>query len=82
MIFVFNCAILITEGRMENLKIKEIEPDFYAQVCPNCNGRSTVGYDKHPCPTCGHTDHPGIVYVPIKSISGGKNEKWLDKNSL
>ena len=58
---------------MENLKIKEIEPDFYAQVCPNCNGRGHVGLNPvRPCPTCGHTDHKGIVYVPIKN--GRKNE--------
>lgn len=50
---------------MENITIKEIQPEFYAQVCPNCNGRGTVGYDKKPCPTCGQTDHKGIVYVPI-----------------
>ena len=51
---------------MENITIKEIEPELFAQVCPNCNGRGTVGYDRKPCPTCGKTDHPGIVYVPVK----------------
>lgn len=62
---------------MDNLKIKEVKPELYAQVCPNCNGRSTVGYDKRPCPTCGNTDHPGIVYVPV--TNGGKYE---NKDSL
>lgn len=52
---------------MENPKI---EPEFYAQTCPNCNGRSTVGYQAKPCPTCGHTDHPGIVFVPVRKNGG------------
>lgn len=61
---------------MDNIKVKEIQPEYYAQVCPNCNGRSTVGYDKRPCPTCGHTDHPGIVYVPIR-----RKESYEESNS-
>jgi len=65
------------EERMDNLKIKEIEPQFYAQICPNCNGRSTVGYDRRPCPTCGDTDHKGIVYVPIKEGRKNDNEDNL-----
>ena len=56
----------------ERTDVKKVKPEVYAQTCPNCNGRSTVGYDKHPCPTCGHTDTPGIVYVPVKL--GGTNE--------
>lgn len=47
-------------------KVDKINPEVYAQVCPNCNGRGTVGYDKRSCPTCGDTDTPGIVYVPVK----------------
>ena len=64
-------------GRMENITIKEIQPEFYAQTCPNCNGRATVGYDRKPCPTCGKTDHPGIVYVPV--TNGRKNEYDRDQ---
>ena len=67
-------------GRMENITIKEIEPEFFAQVCPNCNGRGTVGYEKKPCPTCGHTDHKGIVYVPITNGRKKLND-WMDKTS-
>ena len=38
---------------------------YHAEICPNCNGRTTVGLNPiKPCPTCSHTDHPGIVYVP------------------
>lgn len=54
-------------------QIPKVEPELYAQVCPNCNGRGTVGFDKRPCPTCGQTDHPGIVYVPVR-MNGGKKE--------
>lgn len=53
---------------MENPKtiiVEKIEPRYYAQICPNCGGRSHVGYQQKPCPTCGLTDHPGIVYVPV-----------------
>lgn len=51
----------------------EQSPEVYAQVCPNCNGRGTVGYAMKPCPTCAGTDHVGIVYVPIR-MNGGRNE--------
>jgi DnaJ-class molecular chaperone len=61
---------------MDNIKIKEIEPKYYAQICPNCNGRGHVGYDKRPCPTCGNTNHKGIVYVPVK------DERNDNKNNL
>lgn len=53
---------------MENPKtivVEKVEPRFYAQVCPNCNGRGHVSFERRPCPTCGRTDHPGIVYVPV-----------------
>jgi hypothetical protein len=53
---------------MENSKtiiVEKVEPRFYAQVCPNCNGRTTVGYERRPCPTCGKTNHPGVIYVPV-----------------
>ena len=54
------------------VKIDKVLPEVYAQVCPNCNGRGTVGYEKRPCPTCGHTDTPGVIYVPVKL--GGMDE--------
>ncbi len=52
---------------------EKINPELYAQTCPNCNGRSTVGYDHHPCPSCGNTNHPGVVFVPVK-MKGRANE--------
>lgn len=58
--------------------ISNIEPELYAQVCPNCNGRSTVGYERKPCPTCGMTDHPGIVYVPIRMNGGNNGQPGMD----
>lgn len=60
------------DERMDTQIIK-VEPELYAQICPNCNGRGTVGFDRHPCPTCGSTDHPGIVYVPVR-MNGRKDE--------
>lgn len=57
---------------MNDKKVETIKPEVYAQICPNCNGRGTVGYNAKPCPTCGHTNTPGIVYVPVKL--GGMNE--------
>jgi DnaJ-class molecular chaperone len=64
---------------MEKKIPKKIKPEVYAQICPNCNGRGTVGYDAHPCPTCGKTNTPGIVFVPIR-MNGGKNER-VDKTT-
>ena len=61
------------DERMD-IQVTKIEPELYAQICPNCNGRSTVGFDKHPCPTCGNTSHPGIVYVPVR-MNGGNYDK-------
>lgn len=58
-------------------QIPKVEPELYAQVCPNCNGRGTVGFDKRPCPTCGQTDHPGIVYVPVRMNGGYENKNNL-----
>ena len=51
---------------MENIQPIKIKPKFVAQVCPNCNGRGTVGYDKRPCPTCGDTDHRGVILIPVE----------------
>jgi DnaJ-class molecular chaperone len=58
---------------MATKKVDKIKPEVYAQTCPNCNGRGTVGHEKRPCPTCGKTETPGIVYVPVK-INGGTDE--------
>ena len=52
---------------------EEVEPEVYHAICKNCNGRSTVGYQARPCPTCAHTDHPGIVFVPVKLKDGRRN---------
>lgn len=58
-------------------QIDKIQPEVYAQICPNCNGRGTVGLNPvRPCPTCGHTDHKGIVYVPIR-----RKESYEESNS-
>jgi DnaJ-class molecular chaperone len=57
------------------IKPNEAVPELYAQICPNCNGRGTVGLNPvRPCPTCGATDHKGIVYVPMRR-NEGKYEK-------
>lgn len=49
------------------LSVDKVTPELYAQICPNCNGRGTVGLNPvRSCPTCGNTDHKGIVYVPVR----------------
>ena len=54
--------------------VDKMFPEVYAQICPNCKGRGTVGYNPvRPCPTCGDTDHKGVIYVPIR-MNGEKNE--------
>jgi len=58
------------DNPQKKIEIETIKPKFYAQTCPNCNGRATVGYDKRPCPTCGNTNHPGIIFVPTGTDGG------------
>lgn len=60
---------------MDNIQPKELSPELYAQTCPNCNGRGTVSYAAKPCPTCGNTDHVGIVFVPVRMDGGGNVSK-------
>ena len=55
----------MNEGIM--IDIETISPETYAQICPNCRGRGTVGLNPvRPCPSCAHTDHPGVVYLPVR----------------
>lgn len=57
------------------ISVNEIQPEVYAQICPNCRGRGTVGLNPvRPCPTCGDTDHKGIVYVPVRTNE--RNERY------
>lgn len=47
--------------------VDQVTPEMYAQICPNCRGRGTVGLNPvRPCPSCAHTDHPGVVYLPVR----------------
>lgn len=63
---------------MDTIQPIKVKPKYVAQVCPNCNGRGTVGYDKRPCPTCGHTNHRGVIFIPVEEermeVAGGKDE--------
>ena len=55
----------MNEGIM--VDVETIIPEVYAQICPNCRGRGTVGLNPvRPCPSCTHTDHPGVVYLPVR----------------
>ena len=59
--------------------IDKITPEVYAQVCPNCNGRGTVGFNPvRPCPTCAPTTTPGIVYVPVRMNGGTDGQPRMD----
>jgi DnaJ-class molecular chaperone len=61
------------------IKTLEVTPELYAQICPNCNGRGTVGLNPvRPCPTCGDTDHRGVIYVPVRRKEG----KYDNENNL
>jgi DnaJ-class molecular chaperone len=59
---------------MDNIQVEKVKPKYYAQTCPNCNGRGTVGYAAKPCPTCGNTNHRGVIFVPIGRMDGVKDE--------
>jgi len=50
---------------MDNIQTIKVKPQFVAQICPNCNGRGTVGFDKHPCPTCGNSQYKGVILIPV-----------------
>lgn len=52
-----------------------VEPEYIAQICPNCRGRGTVGLNPvRTCPTCGETDHKGVVFVPVRKNE--RNERY------
>lgn len=62
------------EETSQNISIEKVKPLYYAQLCPNCNGRTTVGYDRRPCPTCGDTGTPGVIIVPTgEGMNGRRN---------
>lgn len=44
------------------LKIKQVKPQFIAQLCPRCNGYKTVSYGKIPCDMCNQS---GYIKIPI-----------------
>ena len=62
------------EHTQTKIVIEPVKPKYYAQTCPNCNGRSTVGYDRRPCPTCADTQYPGVIFVPV-GMDGGTYER-------
>ena len=70
-------VLLCLKERM-TFTVDKIQPEYIAQICPNCNGRGTVGLNPvRPCPTCGSTDHKGVVYVPARM-----KESYDNKNNL
>ena len=63
------------EGNSQSvIEIELVKPRYYAQTCPNCNGRATVGYDRHPCPTCGDSGTPGVIFVPTGEGMDGRRD--------
>lgn len=54
----------------------KVKPKFAALICPNCNGRATVGYAAKPCPTCAHTATPGTILVPAELSDEGMEDKY------
>jgi DnaJ-class molecular chaperone len=61
------------EKSQVKIEIEKVTPEYYAQTCPNCQGRGTVGYERRPCPTCGQSGHPGVIFVPVR-MDGGSYE--------
>ncbi len=58
------------EGSMETTpttKIKEIEPRYYAQECPVCNGFGTLRHGEKVCQGC---EGRGYIFVPTGSTEG------------
>ncbi len=47
------------------LKIKQVKPQFIAQLCPRCNGYKTVSYGKIPCDMCNQT---GYIKIPVVDV--------------
>lgn len=71
----FEAFLLVKkEGRMEDppkIKVKEIEPKFYAQECPVCNGFGTL---KHGTKTCQGCEGRGFIFVPTGMDGGNYGE--------
>ncbi len=53
------------------LKIKQVKPQFIAQLCPRCNGYKTVSYGKIPCDMCSQT---GYIKIPVVDDDYGTNK--------
>lgn len=63
-------AAFFMDRRMDKapeIKIKEITPKYYAQVCPVCHGFGTLRHGTKVCQGC---QGKGYIYVPTE-IDGG-----------
>ncbi len=65
------------DGRMDEIptiKIKEIQPRYYGQECPVCNGFGTL---RHGTKTCQACDGRGYIIVPTgtEESYGRKSQK-------
>ena len=54
------------ENKTPIIKVKEIEPKYYAQQCPVCNGFGTLRHGTKICQAC---NGKGYILVPT-----GKDE--------
>lgn len=48
------------------LKVKEVKPQYIAQLCPRCKGYKTVSYGKIPCDMCEQT---GYIKIPVEEVA-------------
>jgi hypothetical protein len=47
------------------IKIKEVKPQYIAQLCPRCKGYKSISYGKIPCDMCEET---GYLKVPVEEV--------------
>lgn len=46
----------------DTTSIKQVKPQYIAQLCPRCKGYKTVSYGKIPCDMC---EQLGYIKIPI-----------------
>ena len=46
-------------------QIKQVKPQYIAQLCPRCKGYKTVSYGKIPCDMCGQL---GYIKIPVEEV--------------
>jgi phage FluMu protein Com len=59
---------MMMKNKEPQLKVKEVKPQYIAQLCPRCKGYKTVSYGKIPCDMC---EQLGYIKIPAEEVLNG-----------